>query len=218
MALEGTIKVPAVGPVKKTWALAGLGILGVILGVAYWRHLKAGQAPAAVTKAPAAAAGSSGSGGGGGGDNDGSRDSSTGGGFATNAAWDRAAQTYLEAIGSNPQVVADALGKYLHGDAVTEAQQIVIESAIGAEGEPPVSGPGGFPPNIRVRKGGPGPKPEQVTVPDVLGKTYANAAKIVRQAGLKPEREGPGVIVQERPAAGELVRRGSTVVLFGRNK
>lgn len=51
MALTGTVKIPGVGPVKKTWAVAGLGILGIILGVAYYRHAKA--KPAAGTAAPA---------------------------------------------------------------------------------------------------------------------------------------------------------------------
>jgi hypothetical protein len=47
VALQGTIKVPVVGQVKKTWAAAGLGILGIILSVAYIRHAKAKTAAAA---------------------------------------------------------------------------------------------------------------------------------------------------------------------------
>lgn len=250
MALEGTIKVPAVGPVKKTWALGGLGILGIILGVAYWRHLKTKTAPAAGT----AAAGGSGftSGFTGGADpfppdgtvgdptdpnstdpntgmTYGNEQAGTGGGifgggggggtqgpgsFTSNAAWDQAAQSYLEGIGSNPQVVAAALGKYLHGDVVTPAQQTVIESATAAEGEPPVPGPGGFPPNIRLHHPGPPPAKKKVKVPDVTQKTYPFAKSILAKDGLKARRAGAGpAVVDQAPRAGTEVDKGSTVIL-----
>lgn len=59
---------------------------------------------------------------------------------------------------------------------------------------------------------------DRVKVPRVTGESYQQAARRVKAAGLKPSREGSGRVVQERPPAGREVKRGSEVVLFGRNK
>lgn len=70
------------------------------------------------------------------------------GGFATNAAWAQAAEQYMGSDGHD--AIAAALGRYLHGDDVSEAQKTTIEEAIAAEGQPPVAGPGGYPPSIHL--------------------------------------------------------------------
>jgi hypothetical protein len=41
--VSATIDVPEVGPVDKTWVLAGGGIVAGIVGVAWWRHRQANQ-------------------------------------------------------------------------------------------------------------------------------------------------------------------------------
>lgn len=45
--MDGTVKVPGVGPVKKRWAAGGVAVLAVILGVAYYRHSRSANAAAA---------------------------------------------------------------------------------------------------------------------------------------------------------------------------
>lgn len=49
MALDGTVKIPLVGTVKKKWALGGAVILAVILGVAYYRHSRNASPAAAAS-------------------------------------------------------------------------------------------------------------------------------------------------------------------------
>ena len=72
------------------------------------------------------------------------------GNFTSNAQWSQAAEQYLAGNGGNADTIGNALGKYITGSTVTEAQQTVIESAIAFEGYPPVSGSDGFPPSIRL--------------------------------------------------------------------
>jgi beta-lactam-binding protein with PASTA domain len=68
-----------------------------------------------------------------------------------------------------------------------------------------------------------GPNPAQaVTVPDVAGQDQASAASAIRQAGLKPlvlfrrttDQTENGNVVDEQPAAGASIPRGSYVAIF----
>lgn len=79
------------------------------------------------------------------------------GSFTSDAQWAQAAQAYLvDNEGADAGTVGTALGAYIAGADVTEAQKEIIEAAIAFEGNPPVAGPGGYPPSIRLVKGGTG--------------------------------------------------------------
>jgi hypothetical protein len=72
-------------------------------------------------------------------------------GFTSNPQWAQAAEDYLvQNTGANPQVVGNALGKYIVGSPVADADHSVINQAIAFEGIPPVPGADGFPPGIRT--------------------------------------------------------------------
>jgi len=71
--------------------------------------------------------------------------------------------------------------------------------------------------------GGPGPKPKpkpgtKVTVPDVVGREYHDAAIMLKEAGLQAHRAEPdvGKVTAEVPKAGRKVPHGSAVVLSGK--
>lgn len=104
--------------------------------------------------------GDEGFGGGGGGGGDGT--SPTGPPFSTDAQWSQYAIQQLTSLSNvNPGPLTEALGLYLEGQKVTAAQKDYIDEAIGIAGSPPVSGPGNYPPSIRLSEPAPG------------GKTYA---------------------------------------------
>jgi hypothetical protein len=66
----------------------------------------------------------------------------------TNAQWVQAAITQLTDEGYDAQTVSAALGAYTEGQAVTAAQDTIIQAAIGIEGYPPDPGANGYPPSI----------------------------------------------------------------------
>jgi len=69
---------------------------------------------------------------------------------STNAQWSEAAMSALSAAGYEPQTVLAALGVYLTGGNLAQDQATIVTAAIGAEGYPPVAGPGGYPPSMHV--------------------------------------------------------------------
>ena len=81
--------------------------------------------------------------------------------FTDNAAWSQYAENYLTStVGEDAGTVSSALGAYLAGQPVTPAQRDIIDQAVGFAGNPPVTGPGGYPPSIRLASqptGGGGP-------------------------------------------------------------
>lgn len=72
-------------------------------------------------------------------------------GFSTNGQWAQAAEDYMaNTIGLSPTDVAAALGKYITGQQVTASQQLIVQQAQSFEGNPPINGIDGYPPNVRV--------------------------------------------------------------------
>lgn len=78
--------------------------------------------------------------------------------FGTNAEWSQYAIAQLTGQGMNATTVTNALGSYIAGQPVDTAQEQTINDAIAVAGQPPVSGPGGYPPAIHV-SGGKGHSP-----------------------------------------------------------
>lgn len=71
--------------------------------------------------------------------------------FVSNAAWAQATQQYLvSTTGADAGTVAAALGTYLNGQPLTEAQASVVQSAIAFFGSPPQSGSNGYPPALKM--------------------------------------------------------------------
>lgn len=182
--MADTVNVPGVGATPKRNVAIGLAVLAGILGVAYYRHAKSQQAASAASTAastatpadttiPATAydpnAGLTGVAGSAGPYSQGyyNAPGSYPQGYVTNGQWAQAAEAYLTSIGADPTTVGLALGKYLTGQTVTTAQQDVIDQAIAFANYPPVNGPGGYPPNIRLHAPTPppGPKPGPQTRP-----------------------------------------------------
>lgn len=87
------------------------------------------------------------------GDGTGTQDGTTQGGppFSTNAQWSQYVLNYFQT--NNYGSISgrtDAIGRYLDGLPVNQQQETWINDAIAVGGRPPVSGPGNFPPSIRV--------------------------------------------------------------------
>lgn len=71
-------------------------------------------------------------------------------GYTSNPEWSQAAEDYLaNSVGLSPTNVQAALGKYLTGGTVNDAQESIINQAIAAVGYPPQAGPNGYPPSIK---------------------------------------------------------------------
>jgi LysM repeat protein len=137
--------------------------------------------------------------------------------FTNNAAWSQYAENYLiTTLGMDAATVSSALGAYIAGQPVTTAQQDVINQATAIAGTPPVAGPGGYPPSIRLSQ-----SPASngtVTVPDVSGVLVEQAVQILNAAGLTVH--GPAgvpnvlhIVTGQNPPAGSHVQKGTLVTL-----
>jgi hypothetical protein len=130
----------------------------------------------------------------------------------TNAQWTQAAIAQLTDEGYNPETVSAALGAYELGQPVPASWVNIIQGAIGIEGDPPQSGPGGFPPAIRHQGttgggGGGGQKDVSGTMPNVTGEAYSTAVGHLHSDGFKRiKRTGSGQVVSSQsPGAGAHV-------------
>jgi hypothetical protein len=71
--------------------------------------------------------------------------------FTTNAQWSQYVIQYFTADNfSDLAGMTTAIGNYLAGQAVTSLQQGYINDATAIAGQPPVAGPGNYPPSIRT--------------------------------------------------------------------
>ena len=95
------------------------------------------------------------SGGGGSTGNTGTSGGTTGGQYATNDAWGRAAVNYLVGIGVDPTVANSAITQFLASQTLTTDQQGQVNLAIQAIGAPPtLPQPGNAPPPVNNPPGG----------------------------------------------------------------
>lgn len=181
--MPDTLTVPGVGPVKKSWAGAGILILAGVLAVAYYRHSRNAAAAAAGAAQPdpnaidpatglsyaEEAAGIQAGDLAGAGTPYGDTSGIVGYGangqpvyadqvgygpapvFVNNTAWAQAAQSYLTGqTGADAGTVAAALGAYLNGQPLTQAQASIVNQAIGFFGQPPQAGSNGYPPSLKM--------------------------------------------------------------------
>lgn len=142
------------------------------------------------------------------------------GGFVDNAEWAQYAQQYLtQNTGASPAAVGQALGAYIQGQPLTPEEIQVVEEAIAFAGKPPVAGAHGDPPGFRTAHKPPprqGDHDRKVRVPDVKGKRYEEAARILRAHHLRARRGEPdvGTVGSQRPDAGDQAARNSAVILY----
>ena len=173
------IKVPGVGPVKKIYVIAGVGVLGGVLVYAYWKR---STAPADTSTATDTSAYDASSGY--------VQDSTaagyntvypsaysdayspygydiygnplpaptgagSGGVYTTNSDWAAAAESALETGGVSLSVSGMAISRVLGGLSVTSDQRDIFMQAVGLLGQPPQ----GYPTPIHLVDSGTGPSP-----------------------------------------------------------
>lgn len=133
--------------------------------------------------------------------------------FSTNAAWSQYAITTLEGNGYDAATVTAALGAYISGSLVTEAQHVIINAAIAVANYPPSAGANGFPPAINVA----GSQGGTVTIPDLKGKHAGDAHNALAALGLHPSapagQKASEIVTGTQPAAGAKVQVGTFVVI-----
>lgn len=163
--LEGTIKTP-IGPVqKKTALLLGGGV--VVIGAIVWYRQRQmgsestpteqteinpatgypyGSAEDAAALAAQAAYVSPPASSGGGSSNVPPSNLS----FSSNGQWTQAVIEYMitNSLLEDTGAMSAALGKYLTGAYVTDAQVSLIQQAIAVQGFPPIAGANGYPPSL----------------------------------------------------------------------
>jgi hypothetical protein len=159
--------------------------------------------------------------------------------FVSNGAWSQAAEQYLVATtGADAGTVAAALGTYLAGQPLTQAQASVVQQAIAFFGQPPQAGSNGYPPSLKMAEpqtggtggsgggglggtnpGGPatGVSGGTATVPDVVGRTAGNAHNKIVAAHLVPVAD-PGQkatwkVTSTTPKGGTRIPRGTRVLI-----
>lgn len=147
--LKGSIDIPKVGKVKKTYVYVAVGGTAAYVGWKWYNARAAGATADTayttgdVTDSDIAASGVVGAGGVSGNTQyagtttDGTTDTVIG----TNAQWTQQAVSLLSNAGMDPVAVYAALGDYLAQRGLTVDEQSIVRSALAAAGNPPVGGP-----------------------------------------------------------------------------
>jgi hypothetical protein len=138
--------------------------------------------------------------------------------FPNNSAWENWAVQQL--LTNDPSIsqsdLTTALGLYLNGQPVSAAQKTLIFDATGTADDPPIAGPSNYPPNVRTN-GDTGGKAATVQVPNVVGKTAAEATSQLEEVNLKASNPkgtpGGSVVTATSPSAGSTVAAKSTVTI-----
>jgi hypothetical protein len=154
-----TLKLPVIGPTKRTYVYAGGALVLGIVGYAYWTRTRstglteATGDPSEVVpqdrEPPPTVVGS-----------ESFDDENVRAIINTNPEWYTAAIDYLVSTGGFDFVFASvALGKFLARRTLTESEANLVQAAKGAVGEPPQGGPW---PIIRGTATTPGPKSRTV--------------------------------------------------------
>lgn len=138
-----TVKVPAIGSVKKKWVLAGLGVSAGIVGWAWWHKGTGSTEPAGegdvtggdLSYTPDAYSGATGIPGGSTVTN--IDPESPFGAPGTNAEWSQRLVDLLEGVGFDRNFAASTIGKYLSGNPLTTNEALSIQTGLALLGNPP---------------------------------------------------------------------------------
>jgi len=141
----GTIDIPKVGRVKRTYVYAGGAVVGTYVAYRYWSASRAPSTPDG-TYQPELDTSSITDAGGGSLTSDRTGNttdtSATDGLIMTNDQWTQKAVDVLTTVGGwEPRVVLTALGKFLARQALTDSEALIVQAAKAAVGNPPVGGP-----------------------------------------------------------------------------
>lgn len=193
--MAGQVTLPAVGPVSKKALLIGGGAAALVMGVIWWRKRNAAAAPAAADTTGTDTSGL---------DQYGDYGFTGGAGtvgpvqagapITSNPQW---TATVMQDLGGvvDPTQLAEAIGLYLTGSAVSPDQEKIIDQAISVAGYPPVSGANGYPPAIRTQPSGgqtnPPPGPQLIETSVDKGWPVGQWISDIATKGPQP-RQGPG--------------------------
>jgi hypothetical protein len=141
------VNVPAVGRVDRKWVIAGLGVSAGIVAYAWWRRSSVAEAPVP-GEGDLAAEDLYGTAGTGGQGIDAYQGAAVGGASysgqpagegppLTNAEWAQRVVDLLEGVGFERNFAATTIGKYLSGNALTTAEKLLVQAAVGLLGYPP---------------------------------------------------------------------------------
>lgn len=173
--MADTVKIPGLGPTKKSTAYMLAAAAALVVVVAWYRSRNAPATSTPTSSTPTtdsgdqidpatgyvygsaedvAALGSQGTylgSGSYGGNGSNVSTISTTNGYTTNAQWSQAAEDYLvNTVSSDANTVGNALGKYITGQPLTPDQVGIVNQAIAFTGYPPQNGPTGYPPSYKT--------------------------------------------------------------------
>lgn len=137
----------------------------------------------------------------------------------TNAQWMQNAISALSMQGYSGITATTALSIYLTGGSLSSDQVNVVRAAISAEGNPPQSGPNGYPPAINQGGGGGGGGQGggTATVPNVIGYTAGAAHNAIVAASLHPVadkgQKATWIVTYTQPQAGTKLNPGDNVLI-----
>jgi len=149
--------------------------------------------------------------------------------FTNNAYWVQYCEQNV--TGYSASQIQGALSAYLAGLGLTSAQMSIYQACIAVGGTPPAppSTPAHLANTTTGGSSGTGTgttTAAEVTIPNVVGKTDAQASSQLESAGLRPSitftaaSNKPGIfhiITKTSPAVGSSVAKGTTVVLYYRD-
>jgi hypothetical protein len=187
-------------------------------GIELQEYGSVAAADAAVAQPGSTYAGTGTPGGNGGGDSYDGQSSGGSGASPTNAQWVTEVEAALSQLNYADADIQQGLARYFssspQGTAAdgTNLYQM-MDTAIGEFGPPPTG-------TYALVRGGPSPKPGDVTVPDEIGRTDLGTAEAaIKAAGLVPLAAGDsgkgnkGKVTAQDPKAGSKVTKGSSVTL-----
>lgn len=147
--MEGTVDIPGIGSTKKMYLIVGgVATLGLV-GWYYYNNKTSAEAevidpgltgPEELPVVPGAVGGSGVVG-------VPSETDASNGKITDNASWARFAADELESRNYDSKTVSEALGKFLSEQALTSAEQTIVQAAIAVAGYPPVG-------SIKIKPGG----------------------------------------------------------------
>lgn len=136
---DPTVKVPAIGPVRRRWLFVGAAVIATVVGFAYWRR---SQQPVQAVYDPALGTPDAGTGGY---QNPAPvsprsgpvEDEGSAGVISNDMEWGQFAIGQLTQSNWDPQFAAITIGKYLAGQPLTPEEQQVVQAAWALAGHPP---------------------------------------------------------------------------------
>lgn len=133
------VDVPAVGRVDKKWVIAGVAVVGAVVGYAWWKRRQGSAGPSSYAVDTTSGSVGSGTGYVNPAPTPGPADSGASKPPATDPEWTQRAIAELGNIGVDAGFASSALGKYLNHTALTADEADIVRRAWALLGRPPQS-------------------------------------------------------------------------------